>query len=175
MTTDKKITFCKVPSHVGIHGNEKADAEARVASEIPNVYTQHIPYTDFKHNIKELTKKKYQESWNDATEKLRKIKPNTDRWPTFPNRWEDTTITRLRVGHTNITHAYLMSRGRPPDPPMCCNTRLTVKHLLLDCDKYIQYRLKYKLPGDIEDLLGPECPKDDLIGYLRETELMTGI
>ena len=37
-------------------------------------------------------------------------------------------LAHLRIGHTRITHSYLLNRK---DQPYCfgCNTRFTVKHL----------------------------------------------
>ena len=43
-------------------------------------------------------------------------------------------IRRARIGHTELTHKYLMVK----DQPLCneCNKLLTVKHVLIDFDTY---------------------------------------
>jgi len=43
-----------------------------------------------------------------------------------------TVITRLRIGHSRMTHSYLLSRE---SQPVCdhCKCHLTVKHMLLEC------------------------------------------
>ena len=44
-------------------------------------------------------------------------------------------LARLRLGHTRLTHGYLMENGRPPTCSVC-NTTVTVEHILLSCTKY---------------------------------------
>ena len=48
--------------------------------------------------------------------------------------WE-RTLFRLRVGHTHLTHGYLMNREARPNCEFCNNvdTPLTVKHILTEC------------------------------------------
>ena len=42
------------------------------------------------------------------------------------------TLSKLRIGHTKITHSYLL-KGK--QQPMCysCQTKYTVKHILIEC------------------------------------------
>ena len=65
-----------------------------------------------------------------------------------------------------------MSRERSPE---CCNSEITVEHILTKCRKYEELRRKYRLPEDLKILLGPECPKDRIIGYLSESTLINEI
>ena len=50
----------------------------------------------------------------------------------FEKRKDQSVYTRLKLGHTILTHQYLVKRE---DPPECipCDTELTVKHILLEC------------------------------------------
>ena len=47
-------------------------------------------------------------------------------------------MCRLRIGHTLPTHRYLMERG---NPPVCshCGQLLTVKHVLVECQRTEQW------------------------------------
>ena len=40
----------------------------------------------------------------------------------------------LWLGHTTLTHEYLMENGRPPTCSVC-NTTITVEHILISCTK----------------------------------------
>ena len=45
-------------------------------------------------------------------------------------RREESVLTRIRIGHTHLTHCFLL---RGEDPPQCiaCDCHLTVKHIYL--------------------------------------------
>ena len=47
------------------------------------------------------------------------------------NRREEIILARLRIGHSYITHSYLLIGEEPQCIP--CNATLTVKHVLVDC------------------------------------------
>ena len=65
---NKDITFCRVPSHVGIRANEKADFAAKSALDLPS--------TDFKHHINQYVLYTWQDVCNGAVaNKLYSVKP----------------------------------------------------------------------------------------------------
>jgi hypothetical protein len=51
-------------------------------------------------------------------------------------------IHRLRVGHSHLTHSYLLKMELPP---VCepCHVPSTVEHVLIGCSKYALQRKKY--------------------------------
>ena len=50
-------------------------------------------------------------------------------------------INRLRIGHTRLTHSYLLAGG---DQPECatCQCPLTAKHILTECTDFRDIRNK---------------------------------
>ena len=47
----KHITFCKVPAHTGIKGNEEADKAAKEATDMPGMTTTRLPFTDYLFSV----------------------------------------------------------------------------------------------------------------------------
>lgn len=58
------------------------------------------------------------------------------------NRKERTAINHLRIGHTRLTHKFLMTKE---EPPQCttCGVIVTVKHLITECFKYTEDALQH--------------------------------
>ena len=65
-------------------------------------------------------------------------------------RKEETVLNRLHIGHSYLTHSYVL---RQEEAPVCvaCNAISTVKHILLECadlktgKKYFEERALYSL------------------------------
>ena len=56
-------------------------------------------------------------------------------------RRDEIVLFRLRLGHSYLTHCYLL-KGEPPPECVTCNCRLTtISHILVDCIKYVFFRL----------------------------------
>ncbi|GFT41243.1 RNase H domain-containing protein [Trichonephila clavipes] len=53
-------------------------------------------------------------------------------WPVMPTRRTDVKLTRLRIGHTRLTHRHLLFGEHAPECPSC-NVSYTVHHILIDC------------------------------------------
>jgi len=70
--------------------------------------------------------------------KLYKIYPNVSTLPPLPNtftRKEQTTLNKLLIGHSRLTHSYLINK----DPvPTCehCKCIVTIEHILC---RYLHY------------------------------------
>ena len=101
----------------------------------------------------------WQEKWNaiPLTNKLRNVKDTINPWLSScqpKNRREETILTRLRIGHTNLTHGYLMCT--PHDPvPVCntCNVRISVKHILTECQDFAQQRNLLLKRNNLKEIL----------------------
>ena len=144
LTPMKSIVYCWIPGHVGISGNEMADRAAKEALLL-NISKTKIPYTDAKHAINTYSKTKWQTLWNNVPfNKLRSIKPTIgDSYNVCRTvRREEVILARLRIGHTRLTHSFLL---KGDDIPVCipCNKELTVQHVLIDCVDFDLIRRKY--------------------------------
>ncbi|KAL1447911.1 hypothetical protein WDU94_005491 [Cyamophila willieti] len=146
------IEFLWIPSHVGIPGNEKADQLAKEALSDNNIaYVNTITIEDKKNTLKKLILSSWNDLWNlQIGNKLLEIKSDTKPWaPPFEiKRRDQVSITRLRIGHTNITHSFLMKKE---DPPICnrCRCQITVKHILNECPLYSTTRTSLHLDTDL--------------------------
>ena len=57
-------------------------------------------------------------------------------------RKQESVMTRLRIGHTWITHSYLLKKE---DQPFChaCHSPFTMKHVLIECSDFTNIRNKF--------------------------------
>lgn len=141
-----RVGFCWVPGHVGVHGNELADGLAREAAARVAPPSA-VPCTDMFPEIRKAILASWQERWNarGATSKMGEITRTVSRpwsYESVRDRRSQTALTRLRTGHTRLTHGYLMSRGVQP---YCddCLIPLTVRHLLVECASLGDLRVRY--------------------------------
>ncbi len=137
----KTVIFCWIPSHVGIIGNEKADAAAKAAL-VKDITDCLISYTDSRQYIGQFVRDLWQTEWDLAVNnKLHAIKPLIGEQPSAYRsvRRDEVVLCRLKVGHTYLTHSHLL-RGEPPPQCDTCQCRLTVSHILLDCREYDFFR-----------------------------------
>ena len=102
----KQITICKVPAHIGVKGNEKADKAAKQAIDIPGMTTTSLPYTDYYQTIRRARNSEWQREWENNTSKLHYIKPRIEEWESAhnSNRQYEVKLSRIRIGHTRLTH-----------------------------------------------------------------------
>ena len=143
----KSVQFCWVPSHIGIVGNEKVDVLARSAAVMPPSSSSSLPASDYFPVFNQLLRSQWQLDWSSSrfdSNKLRAVKPLIDPWafPFHRNRRWESALARLRIGHTRLTHGFLMSRDLPPTCPHC-RSRLTVSHILLTCPRLAGLRLHF--------------------------------
>ena len=153
----KDIIFCWVPSHVGIRGNEAADRAAKAALESP-VSNSMVPASDWLPKSTQYVKETRKEHWdNIENNKLKEIVPDlADHYQIqCMNRRDEVVLTRLRIGHSRLTHSYLME-GEPA--PMCigCDTPFSIKHILLDCVDFADTRRQFY---DSQDLYNLGCKR----------------
>ena len=85
------------------------------------------------------------------------------------NRRDEVVLTRLRIGHSRLTHSYLME-GEPAPICTACDTPYTIKHILLDCVDFADARrLFYECQGKFN--LFKSVAKDKILGFIPEIGL----
>ena len=140
----KSIEFCWSPAHIGIPGNEAADKLAAAAATDNSLdCSDVVPCRDWYPVIKGKMRETWTEEWHRVqNNKLRLIKTSTEPWQQLDNRKDSIILTRLRIGHTKLTHQYLMEKNHIP---YCedCIVPLTVKHVLAECPSYLTERLQF--------------------------------
>ena len=147
--SEKNFNLCWVPSHVGIPGNELADRAAQEATKRNASINVPVLRCDIKSQIKRESAAKWKEEWQMIPESSNKLREITDSPFHFAHstctdrRWE-RALSRLRLGHSRITHGYLMSGGSPPMCDHCDEeTRLSIKHILVECPAYREKRRQF--------------------------------
>ena len=125
----------------GIKGNEKADSAAKSALDLPRAKVG-VPYNDFKHCINQYIFSTWQDDWNGAVaNKLHSVKPVLGDWQSSYRRCrkDEVVLCRARIGHTHLTHSYILKKD---PPPQCehCQCILTVRHILVECNHVARER-----------------------------------
>ena len=171
---------------MGVPGNEKADrlakeAASRVAPPRP------VPFRDTFPTIRLAIEASWQHRWDVsvATSKMGEITKSVHlswQYTHIRNRSSQTLLTRLRIGHSRLSHGYLMSRDFQA---YCddCLVPLTVRHLLVECPSLLdlRHRYLYRCRGrsngvySLARMLGPAClaPGYDVVGFLQEAGFLS--
>ena len=175
------IEICWIPAHVGIPGNEKADEKAKSGITSP-IFNYKLPVKDYIPLLKQYIRTKWQIMWDNEHEnnKLKCIKPNVKLWGSSVQNEKqvEVILTRLRIGHTRLTHGYLMSSPHE-DIPHCgmCNSTLTVNHILCECRIYNRERNLYLKNGTMKDILADSenFSVYRVLTFLRKTNMIDKI
>jgi kelch-like protein 2/3 len=166
----KQLAFMWLPSHAGLAGNVSADAAAKAALNLPESQIP-VPYSDFYPLINNYIYSRWQRLWNAETNnKLHSFEPKVNISKSYQlPRKDELTIHRLRIGHTHLTHAFLLKRE---DPPECigCQTPLTVEHILLNCIDFQLIRDKYYTFANLSELFN-NVPSRTIVDFIKEIGL----
>ncbi|XP_054002649.1 uncharacterized protein LOC128889223 [Hylaeus anthracinus] len=144
-STNKKIFIVWIPSHQGISGNRQADFKAKEATTLQTEHQQTpIPIQEIIQHEKKKINEEQNNIWKSKPSKIHNIITNF--FQNIPrnlmSRKEKIVLSRLRTGHSKITHEHIIKKT---DPPFCCETPLTVHHLLYDCQKFSTQRRKFRI------------------------------
>jgi ribonuclease HI len=138
--------FFWIPSHMGIGQNEQVDSLAKSSLQEPETSNFVPSKYDTRRKINQSILAKWNNEWEMVTNnKLKTIKPNITPWINFEflNRKESVIITRLRIGHSHLTHKYLLDKT--PQPRCTCGSHLSIQHIFSDCIRTSGMRRRYNL------------------------------
>ena len=188
LSVSSEVKFCWVPSHIGVAGNEKADVLAKAASSYVAPADAPLPHRDHFPAIRDFVQREWQLEWDvHPPTKLHSIKPLVKPWPESRalDRRRGAILTRLRIGHTRLTHGFLMSGD---ECPTCahCGAQLTVLHIFTGCHflrviarrhfNFIQWDWP---PAEVlHAVLSPDSMHfniDSIFNFLREVGLLDHI
>jgi hypothetical protein len=76
-------------------------------------------------------------------------------------------IHRLRVGHSHLTHSYLLKKEQAPISESCL-VPLTIEHVLISCSEYSVLREKYFKRCRLHDDIFILCRAGIIIEFVKE-------
>ena len=131
------------------------------------------PAPDLKSFYRPLILNLWHKNWHyQINNKLRRIKNKPSPWSTSHryNRQEESSLSRLRIGHTRLTHSYLLLRLMSPPSCLYCNQEnLSVDHFF-SCPDLQPLRSSFSVPSSIASALSnnPQSTSNSL-SYLKST------
>src|SRR3989441_11159276 len=66
-------------------------------------------------------------------------------------RRDEVVLHRARIGHTFLTHSYLLKKENSPECSSC-HCLLTVQHIFIECPNYQYIRANYFTSRNLHDL-----------------------
>jgi len=98
--------------------------------------------------------KRWQDSWDQQIHnKVHEIHSLVRKTPVSygHNRKEQVVLTGCRIGHSRLTHSYLLNNEECPEC-IPCNSSYSLKHVLLDCVDVADIRQTFYNANNLYDL-----------------------
>ena len=82
---------------------------------------------------------------------------------------EETVTAGLQIGHSFITHSFLL---KGEEPPVCigCDKRLTLEHILLTCLDFIEIRESHFTAKSLR-MLFQDISSEKIFNFLKEVNI----
>ena len=162
-STLSSVVFIWIPAHVGYSDHDKVDQAAKDSTLLPTIMDPSpSPSYDLKKYYHSRTMTAWHNLWIAQPQKgLRLIKNKFILWSTSNrnSRHEEVIFSRLRIGHTRLTHSYLLQNLHPPSCGYCQADNLSVQHLF-SCPVLHNQRDLYNVPPTLSATL---CNNTDKI------------
>ena len=169
----KCVVLCWIPSHMGIKGNDEADAYAKASLDL-NIRPIPIPSSDFMSIPKKYCTDWWREIWSLSVSFRSMVSPVLERktYDSSLSRREERALCRLRIGHTNLTDSYKMEGRTVRDKCSDCDADadLSVQHIMSECCifRYLRERLLQR--DTLEEIFSH--PDKTIVEFLREGGLL---
>jgi hypothetical protein len=82
-------------------------------------------------------------------------------------------LTRCRIGHTRLTHSYLLTNEKRPEC-IPCNSNYSLKHVLIDCVDVADVRQTFYNVNSLSNLF-TNVTGNTILQFLKEINLYTKI
>ncbi|XP_069962358.1 uncharacterized protein [Bactrocera oleae] len=140
-----KIIVMWIPGHCGIPGNELADKEAKNATLSPCIYVRTNESNDILRFVANFSKLKAKAEWYTYDNRYRLVNPELRKavYSSTCSIPEIKIFTRLRLGHTILTHQHILDRNITPGCRLCNSPTNSVEHILNICLTFRHIRRDY--------------------------------
>lgn len=156
-----------IPGHTGIVGNDLADETAKEAYQHEPIDIP-VPRQDVLRWAREKIEATWDREWHSFRDfHLRRIKPTTSAGRDRLDQEEQRALTRLRIGHTRLTHSEQFKTGAKTCTT--CGVPQTVAHVLLDCRRHSATRSKHAIDPNLGvALANTPAEEEKMLAFLRE-------
>ena len=107
-----------------------------------------MPFSDLQPLTAKYVYQVWQKKWDETVLVSNKFHEIVPKLPdklllSFCNtRKENTVLNRLHIGHSYLTHCFILRKEEAP-VYVACNAVITVKHILIECADLLEIRKKY--------------------------------
>lgn len=86
------------------------------------------------------------------------------------DRKHQVVLTRMKIGHTNLTRVYLLGKKKQP---MCnsCQTINSIEHIITSCRKYQRERRLYQINGNPWEVSGTVNSRSRVLKFLKHIKI----